>query len=245
MIERDQVTHPQVQLVIDAMDAILVEHSEVLVDEHFHPDFVQHNPWAKDGAAHVKEMCAFEFGVQMHRYVVQGDTVGYHGIYTAPNPLGDLPLLCVDLWRVQGGQIVEHWDALQPIPAEQVASYVGGPGDGGAIVDPATVARNAACVRQILEGTAGVEAFSPGFTLQSPEGGDAARFVQWRDSRSIEIRRTLSSGDLVMAQLDTRGDTRQVVYVWFRVEAGLVTHAWLVTQDFVADQDAATRHPHF
>jgi hypothetical protein len=34
-------------------DAILVQHDEKSVEKHFHPAFVQHNPWAKDGAVHV------------------------------------------------------------------------------------------------------------------------------------------------------------------------------------------------
>ena len=245
MIERSKVTNADVKLVFEAMDGILVHHSEEQVQRQFHPDFVQHNPWAKDGAAHVKEMCAFEFGVQMDRYVVQGDIVAYHGIYTAPNPLGDMPLLCVDLWRVQGGQIVEHWDALQPIPAGQVEAFVGGPGDGGADVSPAQVASNAALVRRVVEGDAGADVFAAGFTHHSPEGGGATDFLAWRDSRSVEVRRTLASGDLVMAHLDTRGDKRQVVYVWFRVVGNEITNAWSVTQDFVADEEAANRHPHF
>ncbi|MEM6991851.1 MAG: nuclear transport factor 2 family protein [Myxococcota bacterium] len=233
------------KLVIDAMDGILVHHSEEQVGRQFHPDFVQHNPWAKDGAAHVKEMCAFEFGVQMDRYVVQGDIVAYHGIYTAPNPLGDMPLLCVDLWRVQGNQIVEHWDALQPIPLDHVEAFVGGPGDGGADVPPAQVASNAALVRRTLEGTAGAEAFAAAFTHHSPQGGDVEGLLAWRDSRSVEVRRTLASGDLVMAQLDTRGDKREVVYAWFRVNGNKLTDLWRVTQDFVSDEEAATKHPHF
>lgn len=245
MIDKSKVTHRDVELVIEAMDGILVHHSEAAVEKHFHPEFVQHNPWAKDGAAHVKEMCAFEFGVQMDRYVVQGDIVAYHGIYTAPNPLGDMPLLCVDLWRIQGDQIVEHWDALQPIPPDQVDAFVGGPGDGGAAVSQAQAASNAAVVRRVLEGSVGAEAFADGFTHHSPEGGDVRAFLDWRDSRSVEIRRTLASGDLVVAQLDTRGDKRQVVYAWFRVEDDELANLWTVTQDFVSDEEAATEHPHF
>ncbi len=244
-MDKSKITDENVKLVVDAMDGILVEHSEARVDEHFHPDFVQHNPWAKDGAAHVKEMCAFEFGVQMNRFVSQGDIVAYHGIYTAPNPLGDLPLLCVDLWRVQGGQIVEHWDALAPIPSDHVEQYVGGPGDGGADVPPAEVASNAALVRSVLEGDRGAEVFAADFVHHSPEGGNVAALLGWRDGRSIEIRRTVSSGDLVLAQLDTRADTRQVVYAWFRVQGSKITNFWSVTQDFVGDAEAATKHPHF
>ncbi len=244
MIDTDKVTNRDVKLVIEAMDAILVHHSEAQVEKHFHPEFVQHNPWAKDGAAHVKGMCAFEFGVRMNRYVVQGDIVAYHGIYTAPNPLGDMPLLCVDLWRVQGDQIVEHWDALQPIPPDQVDAFVSGPGDGGADVSPPQVASNAAFVRTVLEGNAGTEAFADGFVHHAPEGGDAKAFLAWRDSRSVEVRRTLASGDLVMAHLDTHGDKRQVVYAWFRVEGNRITNLWTVTQDFISDEEAATKHPH-
>ena len=57
-----------IQLVKDAMDGILVHHDERSVEKYFHPTFVQHNPWAKDGAAHVKEMCAFTFGLRAERW---------------------------------------------------------------------------------------------------------------------------------------------------------------------------------
>ena len=73
-------------LVQAAMDGILVHHDRVGVRRHFHPDFVQHNPWADDGGAHVEAMCDFTFGVEMRRWVIQGDLVAYHGLYTAPKP---------------------------------------------------------------------------------------------------------------------------------------------------------------
>ncbi len=98
-------------LVETAMDAILVRHDRSEVARHFHEHFVQYNPWAEDGGAHVAAMCDFDFSVRMSRWVVQGDIVGYHGLYTAPNPLGELPLVGVDLWRVQGDQIVTRVSA--------------------------------------------------------------------------------------------------------------------------------------
>ena len=49
-------------LVQAAMDSILVHHDRAGVREHFHPDFVQHNPWADDGGAHVEAMCDITAG---------------------------------------------------------------------------------------------------------------------------------------------------------------------------------------
>ena len=69
------IEEKNIQLVKDAMDGILVEHDEASVDRHFHATFVQHNPWARDGAAHVKEMCAFTFGLKAARWAAQGDLV--------------------------------------------------------------------------------------------------------------------------------------------------------------------------
>ena len=244
-IDRSAVTDSRVQRVLSAMDGILVAHDEAAVERDFHPDFVQHNPWAKDGAAHVKEMCAFEFGVHVQRYVVQGDLVAYHGIYTAPNPLGDQPLHCVDVWRVQGEQIVEHWDALQPIPAEAVGAFLDGDGDGGAAVSPQVVAGNAARVRGFLEGTA-TDTLAGDVVWHRPGGGSAEALQAWQSEHTVEIRRTIASGDSVLAQLDTRvGTQRKVVYAWFRLHANRIEEVWMVTQDFVPDAEAATAHPHF
>jgi predicted SnoaL-like aldol condensation-catalyzing enzyme len=131
------------RLVKDAMDGILVHHDLASMTRHLHPRFVQHNPLAKDGAAHVQEMCAFTFGLLAARWAAQGDLVAYHGLYTAPNPLADHPLVCVDVWRVQGEQIVEHWDALAPTPAADAEGMIAGGGDGLADVSPSQVSENA------------------------------------------------------------------------------------------------------
>lgn len=176
-------------LVQTAMDAILVRHDRAGVRRYFHPDFVQHNPWAEDGSAQVKAMCDFSFSVKMTRWAVQGDIVAYHGYYTAPNPLGEHPLLFADMWRVQGDQIVEHWDALQPRPQDVLNSVLEGPGDGFALVNPARVAANAASARRLVElginrgdETVMSELLASNFTLHRQDtlpGPSRAGFVGW------------------------------------------------------------------
>ncbi|MEM9747779.1 MAG: hypothetical protein AAF945_13865, partial [Actinomycetota bacterium] len=135
-----------------AMDGILVDHDEGSVDRHFSTHFVQHNPWALDGAAHVKEMCEYQFPLVSKRWVAQGDLAGYHGYYGTPNPLGETPLVCFDLWRVRGDKIVEHWDALMPVPDEATAeALTAGGGDGGADASDEQLALHAAEARRFLE----------------------------------------------------------------------------------------------
>lgn len=245
-----------IQVVKDAMDGILVHHDESSVEKHFHPSFVQHNPWAKDGAAHVKEMCAFTFGLKAARWAAQGDLVAYHGLYTAPNPLGEHPLLCVDIWRVQGEQIVEHWDALAPTPAAAAEVMVSGGGDGLADLAANQVTTQAARARELLElGVArGDEAvidriLSPSFRVHRPEGGDAAALKAWTKTASpkIEVKRTVASGELVFVHLLLESaQGKQVVFDIFRFDgAGRITDQWMVTQNVIAPAEAANAHPHF
>lgn len=243
-------------LVQIAMDAILVRHDREEVRRYFHADFVQHNPWAEDGGAHVEAMCDFDFGVQRNRWAVQGDLVAYHGLYTAPNPLGDHPLVCVDVWRVQGDQIVEHWDVLMPTPAPEAEQVLAGGGDGFADVSASQVAANVSSVRRLLEigvrrGDASVvdSLLAPGFTVHRPGGGGRDAFVSWMEQArpNVEIRKTLASGDLVFAQLLVSvGGKDQVVYDIFRFDAaGRITDHWMASQERLTLSEAANPHPHF
>ncbi|MEM6296061.1 MAG: hypothetical protein AAGA54_32610 [Myxococcota bacterium] len=132
-----------------------------------------------------------------------------------------------------------------PIPADAVESFLSGGGDGGADAAPTVVARNAARVRAFLE-KAGEDVLAGDVTWHRPAGGSVQALLDWRSSREIEIRRTIASGDSVLAQLDThRQDRRQVTYAWFRPHDDRITDVWMVTQDFVGESEAATRHPHF
>lgn len=55
--------------------------------------------------------------VRLHRCVAEGDLVVAQGLFL-PEP-GARPMLVLDLFRLAGGKIVEHWDAIQeadPLP---------------------------------------------------------------------------------------------------------------------------------
>lgn len=55
--------------------------------------------------------------VRLQRCVAEGDLVVAQGLFVAEP--GAHPLLVLDLFRLAGGKIVEHWDAIQeadPVP---------------------------------------------------------------------------------------------------------------------------------
>lgn len=244
-----------VERMFAAMDGILVAHDESSVDEHFSPDFVQHNPWALDGATHVKEMCEYQFPLVSQRWVAQGDLAGYHGYYGTPNPLGDTPLVCFDLWRAKGDKIIEHWDALMPVPDEATAQRLTtGGGDGGADVPDAEVARNSAAARRFLEvgvrsGDLAVvdELLADGFGYHSAGGvvgADAAR-ERIGGGRPLVVNRVIASGDLVVAHVHMQDDEPNVTWDIFRMLDGQIAEMWSLHQPIAAPEEQANAHPHF
>ena len=82
--------------------------------------YVQHNPQAPDGPeAFIAFVDGFtrrfpEARIDIKRVVAEGDLVVTHSLLvTGPTDRGTA---AVDIFRLEDGRIVEHWDVLQPVP---------------------------------------------------------------------------------------------------------------------------------
>ena len=89
------------------------------------PDYTQHNPGLPDGAApavafltplYTAEGSTFE----VQRVLVDGDLAAIH---VRAHPAGRPVLAVVDLYRLEDGLIVEHWDAIQPVPEQSANDH--------------------------------------------------------------------------------------------------------------------------
>lgn len=104
----------------------LFNHGDVsVVDRFFRPDYIQHNPQAPDGTAALKQLVsgvkqAFPRSVAtIHRVLGEGDLVALHShLVLTPGERGSA---VVDIFRVTGGRIAEHWDVVQDVPATTVS----------------------------------------------------------------------------------------------------------------------------
>jgi len=84
------------------------------------PEYKQHNPTAADGKDGLKAFIAYLKAnfPQTHSRITQafadGDYVilRVHAVRT-PGTLGNA---IVDIFRLQDGKVVEHWDSVQPVP---------------------------------------------------------------------------------------------------------------------------------
>ncbi|MFI2207640.1 ester cyclase [Streptomyces sp. NPDC020192] len=83
--------------------------------------FYEHNPQHADGVAAAKELFTGLFAthpevtLDVKRVIAEGDYVAVHH-HLKLNP-DDPGFSCIEFFRVRDGRIVEHWDAVQPVPA--------------------------------------------------------------------------------------------------------------------------------
>jgi predicted SnoaL-like aldol condensation-catalyzing enzyme len=82
--------------------------------------YIQHNPTAPDGAAGLKGFIGFlrdKFPAsksEIKRVFAEGDYVILH-VHAVREP-GTRGRAIVDIFRLENGKIVEHWDVAQDIP---------------------------------------------------------------------------------------------------------------------------------
>ncbi|MFI7410568.1 nuclear transport factor 2 family protein [Streptomyces sp. NPDC049627] len=109
------------KLVTKAFEQLLVHKDLSAIDRYWGPEYHQHNPNITDGVAGVKAGLGgyFEAFPQLtvtpKRVIAEGDLVAVHSHYV--NAPGERGQAIVDLFRVRGGKIVEHWDVIQDVPA--------------------------------------------------------------------------------------------------------------------------------
>jgi predicted SnoaL-like aldol condensation-catalyzing enzyme len=96
------------------------------VAKHVGSVYRQHNPGAADGAeAFVEFVTGFTqaypaLRVDFKRFVAEGDLVTVHSQFVRePNDRG---MAVIDIFRLEDGKIVEHWDSTQEVPAEAANS---------------------------------------------------------------------------------------------------------------------------
>ena len=88
--------------------------------KYFGPKYIQHNPGAQDGIEGFKAFLAFlrdkfpNSHSEIKKVFAEGDYVILH-VHAVREP-GTRGNAIIDIFKLENGKVVEHWDAVQPIP---------------------------------------------------------------------------------------------------------------------------------
>lgn len=113
------------EIVLTAMRELFDEKDLTALDRYWAEPYVQHSPHMPSGLdtlrAAVPGLRGFRWEPQ--RIAAQGDLVFTHSVVHgwAPDPV-----VIVDVFRLEGGRIVEHWDVVQGLVSPE-ATVSGNP----------------------------------------------------------------------------------------------------------------------
>ena len=109
--------------VVDFYEGVFSKHQvQTYSDRYIGTQYIQHNPYVADGKAPFVNYFTQYFKEHhdarntIKRVVAEGDLVVLH-VHSTQNAQ-DRGEAVVDIFRVEQGKIVEHWDVIQSIPAE-------------------------------------------------------------------------------------------------------------------------------
>jgi predicted SnoaL-like aldol condensation-catalyzing enzyme len=98
-------------LVLEATTALFGRRDAAAIDRHFAEAYLQHNPMFPSGKATLHKILEIPgLGYTRVRAVAEGDLVVTQSRYVG---FGPRPMVAFDIFRTEGGKIVEHWDAMQ------------------------------------------------------------------------------------------------------------------------------------
>jgi predicted SnoaL-like aldol condensation-catalyzing enzyme len=108
------------KVVVDFYEKALNQKDFDAAAKYFGPRYTQHNPTGADGPQGLKNLVTFlkEKFPQSHneikRVIAEGDLVVLH-VHSVREP-GTRGRAIVDIFKVEDGKIVEHWDVIQDVP---------------------------------------------------------------------------------------------------------------------------------
>ncbi len=227
-------------LALRAQTELIVDKDLSAFDRYWAEPYIQHNPTLPSGMAAIRGFMAQIVplaDVEILRVVADGDIVAFHQRVTLPGTR----LAVFDVYRVEDGKLVEHWDAMQPDDPDVPAART--PFDGtvalGAGDAEATRAIVTDFVHAVLIGQGATadlvadEVARHGVGLADGRAGLDADLVALRTAGGTYVRcvRILAESDFALTVCEARiGGAAFAVYDMWRVAGDRIVEQWRVAQ---------------
>jgi predicted SnoaL-like aldol condensation-catalyzing enzyme len=242
------------ELVRTAVGELFGDKDPGAVDRWVSPGYIQHSSLAEDGPEALRTLIAGlqpDFRYEQARILADGDLVALHGVY---HGFGPQPLVGFDIFRVEGGRIAEHWDALTPVVTSTVSgrSQVDGPTEA---TQPGATERNRAVVTEFADKVFVGKDYSvltdfistETYHQHNPEAADGLdgfgkAVGEWaaagKNLDYVTVHRVIADGEFVLTQSEGAFGGPVAYYDLFRLDDGKVVEHW----DIIAPVPASLPH---
>lgn len=216
--------------------------------------YIQHAPFYGDGTDQLKKALEKELSenpdvdVRIHRTIAEDDYVAIHSTWD----YGKKKYVYVDIWRVEGGKLVEHWDHSQLVPEKAEndnTMYLGPEVNNYSDQDQTRNTERSVAVLKTFDTLSDLSAIekyvADDYIQHNPEGADGKEaffglMKYLRDDEKLKgkttIAKTISMGDMVLVhskQVDlNKKNDRGTGYIdIFRFnDEGLIAEHWDITE---------------
>jgi predicted SnoaL-like aldol condensation-catalyzing enzyme len=112
--------------VVEFYDKAINQKDFEAASRYIGPRYTQHNPAATDGPEGLRAFLRFakekspNYHAEIKKVLADGDYVMLH-VHTTREP-GDRGYAVMDIFKLENGKVVEHWDVVQPIPEKAANS---------------------------------------------------------------------------------------------------------------------------
>jgi predicted SnoaL-like aldol condensation-catalyzing enzyme len=111
------------EIVLKAMNELFHEKDSTAIERYWHDSYQQHNPSminGHEGLRNLLPVLASNFNWQPGIIIEENDIVITHSLV---HGWGPVPVIVVDIFRLEAGKIAEHWDVVQEeAPASKSAN---------------------------------------------------------------------------------------------------------------------------
>jgi predicted SnoaL-like aldol condensation-catalyzing enzyme len=237
----------------NAFLALFKDYSEEGVKKYIATDFIQHNPFVPSGRdALIGFLPALKkSGITYtnHRILQDGEFVVLHNSFTNAQAFGAEKIVTIDIYRMKGGQAVEHWDCINPI-AEKTASgrtQTDGPTTvedldkteankklAVSLIEDVLMGKNPSKISEYISATE--------YNQHNPQIKDgltgiieAVQYLTSQDNmfKYTKIHKVLGEGNFVLtvSEGEWNGGKKYAFYDLFRMKGGKIVEHWDVIQE--------------